>query len=318
MPPRAFFAAGLVFVLPALGAGEAGDFAYLRDARPALAAGAVPIDTRAAEACLARSVAGARCLPAGEFLGPHRSLVSWRDVLWLLGTAGLRGDETVLVIGDAPAERDFVAGLLYLAGCKRVLVLAQPLSAALAQETLPQPGSARGFSRSAVFEAPMRDSLVVLGHELRGMRPAPFLLDGRSEEEYWGEKVRAARGGHLPGAHSLPAVRLRAAPAGETEVLPAATPVAYGHDALEGLAYFTVLRAGHGVDARIYPGGWAEWAAHSAWPADAVTYPERQAPASSAGNGNHSRAWWAWLAGAIGLAAAFFAGAALFAHRRTG
>ena len=317
MARRALLVSALCAV-PAFTAGAAEQgFAYVRDAGPALAAGAVPIDTREAQACLERSLAGARCLAAAEFLGPHRSLASWRDLLWLLGAAGLRGDETVLVTGDTLAERDFVAGMLYLAGCRRVLVLAEPVSKLLARGAAAAPGNGRAFARAVVFEAPMRDALVVLGHELRGIQPPPLLLDGRSEEEYWGEKVRAARGGHLPGAQSLPAARLHAASDTSVEALPAANPIAYAHDALEGIAYFTRLRAGRGVDARVYPGGWAEWAADAALPADAVTYPERATAAASTGEPELGPAGrWTWLAGAIALASAAFACGLLFGQRR--
>lgn len=318
MAQRALLACSLLCASPALAVGAATDFAYVREAGPALAAGAVPVDTREPRACLERSFTGARCLAATEFLGPHRALAPWRDVLWLLGTAGLRGDETVLVAGDKPVERDFVAGLLYLAGCRRVLVLAEPVSKLLDRGAEAGPGNGRAFAREVVLEAPMRDALVVLGHELRGMRPPPLLLDGRSEDEYWGEKVRAARGGHLPGAQSLPAARLQGGTGGAIDALPAAPAVAYAHDALEGIAYFTRLRAGRGVDARVYPGGWAEWAADAALPADAVTYPDRPT-AAARGEPDSGRAKrGTWLAGAVAVAGAAFAGGLLFGRHRPG
>jgi thiosulfate/3-mercaptopyruvate sulfurtransferase len=312
-------------LLPALGwvvaasaATQNADFSFVRDARTALAAGAIPVDARPLEACLERSIAGARCLPAADFVGPHRRLASWRDILWLLGTAGLKGDETVLVAGAAPAERDFVAGLLYLAGARRVLVSAEPVSQLLGQGVAAGPGVQRAFARTVVFEAPMRDELVVLGHELRASQPAPFLLDGRSEGEYWGEDVRAGRGGHLPGAQSLPADRLRAPAQGARPLLPGGSPVAYGHDPLEGIAYFALLRAGHGVDARVYPGGWAEWAADGALLADAVSHPERGARAVAlAPEGNRAPLWSAWLGVALGLAGVAFAAGRMTARRRT-
>jgi thiosulfate/3-mercaptopyruvate sulfurtransferase len=258
-------------------AGAAEDFAYVR----ALLPDAVVIDARPLAACREKSLAGARCLPAADFLGPHNRLPSARDILWLLGTAGLSGEETVLVVGDNPSARDFVAGLLWVAGQRRVQVLAQPFGR-LPEGVAAGPGRERGMVRETVFTAPMRDGLLLLRDELRAQRPTPLLLDGRTEGEYWGETVRAARGGHLPGAVSLPALRLRAAlEAGDVRpVLPDGRPVAYAHDAYEGLAYLTLLVAGHGVAARLYAEGWAEWAADGALPADAVSYPERTPPAA--------------------------------------
>lgn len=255
------------------------DFAYVRDAAAQLREGGVVVDTRPAEACKLRSLAGAVCLPADAFLGPHRRLPGERDLLWLLGTAGLKGDETVLVVGQDATARDFVAGLLYMSGQHRLRVLTEPVGRLLESGIETGPGRERNFVREKVFEAPVRDELVVLRDELRAMNPSPMLLDGRTEAEYWGEVARSARSGHLPGAVSLPGLALRAALATPTArpVLPEGKPVAYGHDAYEGLAYLTLLTAGYGVPARLYLAGWAEWAADGALPVDAAAYPEQPA-----------------------------------------
>jgi thiosulfate/3-mercaptopyruvate sulfurtransferase len=299
--------AALLFALPAQ---SAEDFAYVRAA--ADAPGAVVIDARPLAACREKSVVGARCLPAADFLGPHKRLPSARDLLWLLGTAGLSGEETVLVVGQDAVARDFVAGLLHVAGQRSVRVLSEPVGRLLEQGAAAGPGRERGMIREAVFAAPMRDGLLVLRDELRASKAT--LLDGRTQEEYWGETVRAARGGHLPGAVSLPALQLRGA---QNPVLPEGSPVAYAHDAYEGLAYLTQLVAGHGVAAKLYAEGWAEWAADGALPADAVSHPERAQPAaeksqSPQDGGARSPAL---LAVALVLVATAFA-AGWFARRR--
>lgn len=270
--------AALLFALPAQ-SGE--DFAYVRSV--VAEQGVVVVDARPSADCRTKTLAGARCLPAEDFLGPHRRLPSARDLLWLLGTAGLSGEESVLVVGQDAAARDFVAGLLYVAGQRSVRVLTEPVGRALERGAAAGSGRERGMIRETVFEAPMRDELLVLRDELRAMRSSPLPLDGRTENEYWGETARAARGGHLPGAASLPALQLRAAldPAAQKPVLPEGHSVAYAHDAYEGLAYLTLLIAGHGVPARLYAEGWAEWAADGALPADAVAHPERAQPAKA-------------------------------------
>ena len=272
----------LMFV--ALMAGAAEDFAYVRSAT--VADGEVIVDTRVLAECRAKSLAGARCLPADDFLGPHRRMPSARDLLWVLGTAGLSGDESVLVIGQDVTARDFVAGLLYIAGQRRVRVLTEPVGRALEGGAAASAGQERSMIRQTVFVAPMRDDALVLIDELRAMQPPPMLLDGRSDTEYWGETARAQRTGHLPDAVSLPAAQLRAAlgaPTDNKPVLPDGIAVAYAHDAFEGLAYLTLLHAGHGVSARLYAQGWAQWAADGALPADAVGYPERPSPVSAQG-----------------------------------
>jgi thiosulfate/3-mercaptopyruvate sulfurtransferase len=267
----------LALMCAAAAAGAAEDFAYVRAVPPE--ASLAVVDARPLAACREKSLAGARCLPAEDFLGPHNRLPSARDLLWLLGTAGLSGEETVLVVGQDALARDFVAGLIYIAGQRSVRVLTEPVGRLLEQGAAAGPGRERGMIREAVFAAPMRDDLLLLRDELREelrASKAP-LVDGRTENEYWGEVVRAARGGHLPGAVSLPALQLRGA---QNPVLPEGSPVAYAHDALEGFAYFTLLRAGHGVAARLYAEGWAEWAADGALPADSVSHPDRAQPAA--------------------------------------
>jgi len=192
------------------------------------------VDTRKPESCEAASLKGARCLPARDLLGPHKRLANFSGLIWLLGTAGLTGEEHVLVTGDQSTNKEFIAGVLYLAGQRKVSVLTSPL------KSLPEgkmaPGISRSKTRENVYQAAMRSDLIVLRSELAGMLQsgnAPVLLDGRSESEYWGQDVRGPRGGHLPGAQHLPA----------TSVLPAKNdppPVQLGP---HPLMIFAVARA---------------------------------------------------------------------------
>lgn len=298
-------------MLVALTAGAVEDFAYVGSAALPVDGGVI-VDTRTLTACRAKSLAHARCLPADDLLGPHRRLPDARDLLWLLGTAGLSGEESVLVVGQDATARDFVAGLLYVAGQRRVRVLTEPVGRALEGGAAAGPGRERAMIRETVFVAPMRDDVLVLRDELQAMRPPPTLLDGRSDAEYWGETARAPRTGHLPGAVSLPALQLRTAlgaPTQHNPVLPDGSPVAYAHDAFEGLAYLTLLIAGHNVPARLYAQGWAQWAADGALPADAVGYPERTPTVSAQGQSQPDGAsqMAAFLASAVLIALVAFA-----------
>lgn len=253
------------------------DYVTTRDA-----AADVVVDTRPASACAASSLPRARCLPAEDFLGPHRRLANFSGVLWLLGTAGLTGDEHVLVVGDAGTDKEFVAGLLYLTGQRRVSLQTQPLSAKQQAGDNRSPGRARAMTRQTVYQASMRDDSILLRSELLrlldGAHPPP-LLDGRSEAEYWGETIRAQRGGHLPGAQHLASQAVamddqdtRAA----LQAFSATRPVVYAHDAFEGFVYLARLSA-RGVAARLYPEGWAGWASDGALPADSLTFPGQRA-----------------------------------------
>ena len=139
-------------------AGAASDFAYTQKVGAGETA-LVVIDTRPLAECKQAALPGARCLPAADLLGPQRELPGERDLLWLFGALGLSGEEAVLVVGDTASSRDFVGGLLYLAGQRRVSVLDQRISPLLADGRALAPGQERGLLRTAVFTQPMRDAL---------------------------------------------------------------------------------------------------------------------------------------------------------------
>ena len=235
---------------------------------------AIILDTRPTPVCAKQSLAGARCLAAADFLGPHDRLAGFAAIAWVLGSAGLSGGGSVLVVGDDPLKRDFVAGLLYLMGQADVSVLTRPMKAA----GLPfAPGEERDMTRLVIWQAPARNAALVLGNELSALlasRPGPVVLDGRSEKAYWGEAVNAARGGHIAGADLLPAARLRAEVAAGKALGPQSEgAIVYARGAVDGIAYMTLITAGTGTAVRVYPGGWAEWASNGGLPADAVSYP---------------------------------------------
>ncbi len=135
-------------------------------------AGETAVDVRPLGQCKQATLPGARCLPPTEFLGQRGQLPSERDLLWLLGTAGLDGSERVIVAGDNPSAREFVAGLLYLAGQREVHVLAKPLTPLVATRSDAVPGRERALIRSTVFTAPMRDALWIVDQRELGETPA--------------------------------------------------------------------------------------------------------------------------------------------------
>lgn len=160
--------ASLAFIpLPAL---AVADFGLMQK----VGAGETAIDVRPIEECKKASLPGARCLPPTEFLGRRGQLPSERDLLWLLGTAGLDGSERVVVAGDSASAREFVAGLLYLAGQREVRILDSDLTPLVKLASDAVPGQERALVRSKVFTAPMRDHLwVVAPCELSG---APVIV----------------------------------------------------------------------------------------------------------------------------------------------
>lgn len=121
----------------------------------------VVVDARPLSECGRGSVIEARCLPAEDFFAPNGRLANFRDVLWMLGTVGLDGSESVAVLGDDGNAKDVVAAILFLAGQRSVTaVVARPDEAG-------SPGRQRGMTREKVYEAAMRDDRIVLPHETR-------------------------------------------------------------------------------------------------------------------------------------------------------
>lgn len=245
-----------------MGAAAGGGITYVADVATLARAGSVILDTRAKTYCLQESAKGARCLPGEDLLDQTGRLASFRDIVWLLGALGLTRDTPVLVSGDSDAQRDFVAGLVFLSGQRIVHIHSGSLSEALERGHLAR-GRARaaGLFRDPVYIGPVRDELIVLATELESAlhsQSPPLLLDGRAPDEYRGERQRAARPGRLPGARNVPAATLDESPSidrtGQTAV------VAYAHDAMSSIAYFAQLSAA-GLDVAVYPGGYREWAA---------------------------------------------------------
>ncbi|MEJ2625880.1 MAG: rhodanese-like domain-containing protein [Pseudolabrys sp.] len=115
------------------------------------------IDVRTQERCEKASLPGARCLPAAALFHKDGRPVDYHTLRWLLGTIGLSGKESVLVVGADAGNAAAVGALLYLAGQRAVAVLDKPLTVLAKAEA----GSARGMTREAVFTAPMRDLLLV-------------------------------------------------------------------------------------------------------------------------------------------------------------
>lgn len=131
-------------------------------------ADAVIVDTRALSQCQQRTLANALCLPATDLVGPNGELPSFADIFWALGTAGLTGKETILVIGNQSSDRDFIAGMLYLCGQARVEILSTPIEKVLRDGSLPVgEGHPRGILRQKIYHASMRDQSMVLPGELQ-------------------------------------------------------------------------------------------------------------------------------------------------------
>jgi len=125
------------------------------------------IDVRDLQSCAQASLPGARCLPIRSLVSPTDGLVGFHALRWLLGTVGLSGAQTVLVIGANARDVRTVGALLYLAGQRRVRLLDKPF----APQSDDPGGVARSLSREVVFTEPMRDKRLLINRQSGG---APY------------------------------------------------------------------------------------------------------------------------------------------------
>ncbi len=191
-----------------------------------------------------------------------------------LGRAGIRRDHTVVIYDD---EGGLIASRLFLIleylGQDRVHVLNGGVQGWVASGG-PLTKEVPGHPSVAYRAKPRPDLLATKAEVLAGLsRPDRVLLDTRSAPEFQGKDVRAARGGHIPGARhvewtenlrqgSIPVWK----PAQELDVLFAAagaTPdkeiVTYCQTHSRAAhTYFTLRLMGYSR-LKAYIGSWEEW-----------------------------------------------------------
>jgi thiosulfate/3-mercaptopyruvate sulfurtransferase len=132
------------------------------------------------------------------------------------------------------------------------------------EATSPTPSAWHGTPQPALV-ATWREVKDRLGN------PATLLLDTRSEEEYYGELVRARRGGAIPGAinlewkHNLtpegtfkPAAELAAMYAG-AELSPDREVITYCQGGYRAAHSYLALKLAGYPHVRNYTGSWKEW-----------------------------------------------------------
>lgn len=190
----------------------------------------VIVDTRVRASCQQRSIAGARCLPASNLLGPAGVLPSFADIFWALGTAGLDGSETILVAGDHANTRDFVAGVLYLCGQAHVEILKPTIENVLRTGRFPSgQGVPRSMLRQRIYRATMRDTAMVLPGEMNQLqRQYPYTIYLNAAR--LGQSLSAAEDTHSNGRYKYPHRGLQ---------------VIYGISVQDAIAWFTRLLARH-------------------------------------------------------------------------
>ncbi len=210
----------------------------------------IVIDVRAYELCEKASLSRARCLPANSFLTRSGALANFSGILWLLGTIGLTGAEHVLVVGGNREEKEFVAGVLYLAGQRRISIL-MPAISSLATVVL-QAGERGSKTRENVFRSLMRDQALILANELAQMisedKPlAIFDIRIKAQRQEFENESQ------ITGSMALPI---------ETQKFVAMTrgkdAIVYGRDSKDGIAALARLESAD-MPVKALLGGWSGW-----------------------------------------------------------
>ncbi len=239
----------------------------------------VVIDSRPRARCLSRTLAGARCLPPDAFLGPRGQLANFRNIRWLLGTADLGGKETAVVVGDQRTARDFVAGILYLAGQRRVTVVRRPLTPWLASHPWAAgPGLAHGMVRLREYAVWPRTRFIVFRDPLARSQPTTSLRhrpDGCPSKSREQRPADPRCKGQIPVSRSLFFARL---------VQGGAHPprwhgplIVSAQDAYRSIAYFAALRL-RGWPVDVFIGGMRDGPAPLRKPRPATTGPAVSRP----------------------------------------
>jgi len=121
-----------------------------------LPAETIVVDVRSLENCEEASLPGAKCIPLDKLLGSNGRLANLRDIRWLLGTAGLTGEETIALFSLSDKQRDAATAIFFLAGQRKVLRLGN-----IPMQALSAKGAETALSRVSFYSAIVRTKHLV-------------------------------------------------------------------------------------------------------------------------------------------------------------
>jgi thiosulfate/3-mercaptopyruvate sulfurtransferase len=248
------------------------------------------VDTRPAKDYWAGHLAGARHLDPFPFhyydSDTHGTAEFKAQLEWIFSALGITTRKKVVFYEDNSGMRAArCAWALEFMGHPGAMILDGGLGALFGERLVTE---AHPFAPER-FDGVPRDEVAASRPYIveRLGRPEVQLFDVRSDAEYYGERVRARRGGAIPGAYHLdwtealdaagrfkPAAELRSM-YGKLGLDPDAEIITYcqgGYRAAH--AYFALRLAGY-PNARNYWGSWAEWGNREDAPIEHPRRPKR-------------------------------------------
>ncbi|HZP45128.1 MAG TPA: sulfurtransferase [Candidatus Binataceae bacterium] len=248
----------------------------------------VLLDTRPPQAYWSGHLAAARHFDPFPFHHSDTSEAGLRvfceQLVWIFSMLGLSGSETVVCYEeDSGMRATRAAWMLEYIGHPAVRILDGGLKNASMELTTAAPTII-----PTDFKAAPRDETIASFTYIRERlgRPECELFDVRTDEEYYGERVRARHGGAVPGAihrdwsqnldangRFKPAAQLRAEFEGlgldpDREIIP------YCQGGYRSANAYIALRVAGYPKVRNYLGSWAEWGNHDDLP---IEHPRRKA-----------------------------------------
>jgi len=117
------------------------------------------IDTRDLSKCKFRTIQKSKCIPINGLINKD-NIISFRDFYWLLSVNNLNHLDEVVIFGKTMKEAKLFAGMLYLAGHKKIYLLDMAIKDIYKKFKLGK-GMERGLFRTKIYEGKFQSHLIL-------------------------------------------------------------------------------------------------------------------------------------------------------------
>jgi len=117
------------------------------------------IDIRDSSKCKFRTIQKSKCIPINGLINKD-NIISFRDFYWLLSVNNLNHLDQVVIFGKNMEEAKLFAGMLYLAGHKKIYLLDMNIKDIYKNFKLGK-GIERGLFRTKIYEGELQSHLIM-------------------------------------------------------------------------------------------------------------------------------------------------------------